>query len=465
VPKVFYIYFEINRLWQCAVGVDTGLRTLHSFCPAPIIPAMNILVIGSGGREHALGWKLKSSPKCDKLYFAPGNAGTAELGENLSINADTVDTKTVDEIDYFCRHNDIGLVVIGPEDPLSQGLADRLAHESRVIFGPTAAASRLEGDKSYAKELMRAASVPTAEARIFENADAALNYVNHHETPLVVKAAGLAKGKGVVVCEGSEDAADAVTRIMVDREFGEAGDSVVIEERLIGQEVSVLALVDGGNIFVLDPAQDHKQALEGDKGPNTGGMGAYCPTPLVNADLMAQIEREVLVPTVDALRRDGVKFQGVLYAGLMLTAGGPKVLEFNCRFGDPEVQPLMMRLNGDMVDIMIATAQGRLDQVDISWDPRCCCCVVMASEGYPGSYPKGKQITGIEDAEAVGDVKVFHAGTTNKDGQIQTSGGRVLSVCAMGQDLAEAQQRANEACDKIHFDGGWFRRDIGFRVM
>ena len=429
---------------------------------------MNILILGSGGREHALGWKLKQSPKCGELYFAPGNAGTAQLGTNLDINPEKVDTKTVDAIDYFCRHNDVSLVVIGPEDPLAHGMADRLAHESRAIFGPIAAAARLEGDKAYSKDVMRAAAVPTAESRSFKNADAALEYVNHHETPVVVKAAGLAKGKGVVVCDGPEDAADAVKQMMVDRVFGDAADTVVVEERLVGQEVSVLAIVDGRNIFVLEPAQDHKQAHEGDKGPNTGGMGAYTPTPLIDDKMMASIEREVLVPIVDALNRDGVEYKGVLYAGLMLTAGGPKVLEFNCRFGDPEVQPLMMRLQGDMLDIMLATANSELDKIDITWDERCCCCVVLASAGYPGPYEKGKVITGIKDAEALGapgDVKVFHAGTKENNGDVVTAGGRVLSVCAMGNDLAEAQQLANAACEKINFDGAWYRKDIGYRVM
>jgi phosphoribosylamine---glycine ligase len=431
-----------------------------------IEPPLNILVIGGGGREHAIGWKLKQSKRCGKLYFAPGNAGTAALGENLPIKADTIDTKTVDEIDYFARHNNVGLIVIGPEDPLSQGLADRLARPGRTIFGPVAAAARLEADKAFSKQLMRAASIPTAEARVFKNFEQAMAYVQNHETPLVVKAAGLAKGKGVIVCDGPEDAQRAVRTIMRQKAFGEAGDTVVVEERLVGQEVSVLALVDGRNIFVLEPAQDHKQAHEGDTGPNTGGMGAYTPTPLIDDETMATIEREVLVPTVDALRRDGVTYQGVLYAGLMLTAGGPKVLEFNCRFGDPETQPLLMRLRGDLVEIMLATAEGRLNEVDLSWDPRHCCCVVMASAGYPGDYEKGKVITGLDKAAKLPGVQVFHAGTAkDKQGHVVTAGGRVLNVCAMGDDLADAQKRANAACDVIHFDGAWFRRDIGFRVL
>ena len=330
---------------------------------------MNILIIGSGGREHTIGWKLKKSKQCGKLFFAPGNGGTATLGKNLDINADKVTTKVVDEIDYFCRHNDIDMVVIGPEDPLAGGLADRLAAEGRIIFGPSQAAAKLEGDKAYAKHLMKAASIPTAEAQIFTSYDKAIAYVENRETPVVVKAAGLAKGKGVIVCSTKEDAIAAVELVMGDqKEFGDAGQTCVIEERLVGQEVSVLAFVDGRNIYVLDPAQDHKQAYEGDKGPNTGGMGAYSPTPLLTEKALANIYKTVLVPIVDALRRDGVEFKGILYAGIMITAGGPKVLEFNVRFGDPECQALLMRMRGDLVEIFKAVADGTLDRVSIDWD-------------------------------------------------------------------------------------------------
>lgn len=428
---------------------------------------INALVLGSGGREHALGWKLKQSKRCGKLYFAPGNGGTASLGTNLiNLPFDPVNTKNADAIDYFCRKNDVSLIVIGPEDPLCGGLVDRLAQAGRYVFGPIQAGARLEADKAFSKQLMRAASIPTADAKSFTDYDAAVNYIENRETPAVVKAAGLAKGKGVIVCDNNEQALDGLKQCMVDKAFGEAGEMVIVEERLVGQEVSILALVDGRNIFVLDPTQDHKQAEENDQGPNTGGMGAYCPTPLVNDELMTTIQREILVPTVDALRRDGVEFKGVLYAGLMLTAGGPKVLEFNTRFGDPECQPLMMRLKGDLLDIMIATCEGRLGDVDLSWDNRCCCCVVMASGGYPGKYETGKPITGIDDAEQDPDVHVFHAGTKmTKDGGIFTAGGRVLNICAMGKDLKEAQQKANAACEKIHFEGAYYRKDIGYRVM
>jgi len=433
----------------------------------PKQPPINVLIIGSGGREHAIGWKLKQSKRCGKLFFAPGNGGTASLGTNVAdLPCDPVNTKNADAIDYFCRQNKITLVVIGPEDPLAGGLADRLQREGRHVFGPVAAAARLEADKAWAKQLMRACSVPTGEARTFTDADAALTYVRSRTDPVVVKAAGLAKGKGVTVCKSTQQAADAVKAIMVDKQFGEAGDSVLIEEKLTGQELSVLALVDGKSIYVLDPAQDHKQAGEGDTGPNTGGMGVYCPTPLADDALMNTVMREVLVPIVDVMRRDGIDYKGVLYAGLMLTAAGPKVLEFNCRFGDPETQSLLVRMKGDLLDAMVKTCQGKLDEADLDWDSKVCCGVVIASGGYPGDYEKGKPITGIADAERDPDVTVFHAGTKHdKNGELVTSGGRVLNVCALAGTLEEAQAKANAACDKIDFDGAWFRRDIGFRVM
>jgi phosphoribosylamine--glycine ligase len=427
---------------------------------------MNILIIGSGGREHALGWKLRQSKRCGKLYFLPGNAGTAALGRNITdLKVDKVDTKAADLLSYFCRQNGIELVVIGPEDPLSQGLTDRLEAAGLKVFGPRQAGAKLEADKAFSKALMRAASVPTAEGRTFTDAQAAMAFVKAHETPVVVKAAGLAKGKGVVVCSNSGQAQEAVKRIMIDREFGAAGDKVVIEERLSGQEVSILALVDGQNIFVLDPSQDHKQVGEGDTGPNTGGMGAYTPTPVVNDAMMSRIEREVLVPTVDALRRDGIDFRGVLYAGLMLTPGGPKVLEYNTRFGDPECQPLMVRMKGDLLETMLAVVEGRLDEVSLSWDPRVACCVVVCSGGYPGDYRTGLTIEGLDEAAAMPDVAIFHAGTALNGEAVVTAGGRVINVVALGQTIAEARDKANAAAEKIRFPGAFFRRDIGNRVL
>jgi len=427
---------------------------------------MNVLIIGSGGREHAIGWKLKQSKQCGKLLFAPGNAGTAQLGRNLDLDIAPVNQKVADAIAHTCRHEKIGLVVIGPEDPLSQGLTDRLTKQGIKVFGPTAAGAQIEADKAWAKHLMRAANIPTAESRTFEQPESATAYAQAHETPLVVKAAGLARGKGVVVCDDADEAVQAVRRMMIDREFGDAGAQVVIEERLVGQEVSILALVDGHDIYLLEPSQDHKQVGEGDTGPNTGGMGAYTPTPLIDEEMLVEIQRYVLVPAVDAMRRERIDYRGVLYAGLMLTPGGIKVLEFNCRFGDPECQPLLMRLTGDLLDAMLACTEGRLADVDLRWDKRVACCVVMASGGYPGPYEKGKIITGLEDAEAMDGVTVFHAGTKlDTDGKVVTTGGRVLNVVALGDDLAAARDRANAACEKIHFEGAFFRRDIGDRVL
>ena len=427
---------------------------------------MNVLILGGGGREHALGWKLKQSKQCGKIIFAPGNAGTASIGRNMDIAVDHITQKVVDEIASLCRHEKIGLVVIGPEDPLSQGLAGKLRKAGFKVFGPDADGARLEGDKAWSKALMRAANVPTAEGRTFENIEGAMAFVKAHETPVVVKAAGLAKGKGVVVCDNPAEAQAAVKRMMIDREFGDAGNKLVIEERLTGQEVSILALVDGRDIYVLEPSQDHKQVGEGDTGPNTGGMGAYTPTPVVDDKAMTAIERDVLVPIVDAMRRDEIDYRGVLYAGIMMTPGGIKVLEFNCRFGDPECQPLMMRMKGDLLAAMLAVCDGELAEVDIRWDQRVACCVVICSGGYPGPYTKGKIITGLDDAAKQPDVMVFHAGTAmNEHGEVVTAGGRVLNVTALGDTLAEARDKANAACEMIHFEGAFHRHDIGDRVL
>ena len=369
-------------------------------------------------------------------------------------------------------------MVIGPEAPLADGWADDLATETRLVFGPGRAGARLEADKGWAKEIMRSASIPTAEGRVFKERGPAIAYAMSREEGCVVKASGLAAGKGVIVCRTPEAAVEAVEMMMGDPErhtqgsFGAAGDTVVIEELLLGQEMSVLAFVDGRSIWVLDPCQDHKQVGEGDVGPNTGGMGAYCPTPLATPEIMSRIERDVLVPTIDALRREGIVFRGVLYAGMMLTTGGPKVLEFNCRFGDPECQPLMARLQGDLLEVLWATAAGQLNELEsgLESDPRTACCVVLCSAGYPGSITKGHPITGIEDAEAEAGpgekVIVFQSGTTiDPRDRVVTAGGRVISVTALAADLATAQDLANRAADKIEFAGAFFRRDIGSRVM
>lgn len=428
----------------------------------------NTLLVGTGGREHALAWKLRQSPRLGELWVQPeANAGVRALGR-------LCDAPFTPRERFFLKawldKHDIHLVVIGPEGPLAEGLADDLAAPHRRVFGPSKHAARLEFDKSFAKLVMKQASVPTADGRSFTNHEQARSYVMARDTPVVVKAAGLAAGKGVVVCDDAIQALAAIDRMMLHREFGESGATVVVEERLVGQELSVLALVDGHTISVLDPCQDHKQVGEGDTGANTGGMGAYCPTPLATDALMAEVSREVLVPTVDALRRDSIEFRGVLYAGLMLTPGGPKVLEFNTRFGDPETQPLMARLQGDLVELLWKTAGGELADADFTFDPRAACCVVVCAEGYPGDVRKGQPIQGIEAAEASAgpgeQVIVFHAGTrTKEDGTLVTNGGRVFGVTALAADLAAAQAAANRAAACIAFPGAFFRRDIGHRVL
>lgn len=421
---------------------------------------MKVLVIGNGAREHALAWKLAASPRVTALYVAPGNPGTAQVADNVAI-----DVMNFDAIEKFARSNQIGLVVIGPEDPLAAGLADRLTAAGLKVFGPSKDAARLEADKWFAKELMRHQAIPTAEARTFTDPDAAVEYVQIKDEPLVVKAAGLAKGKGVSVCYRASDAIDAIDQAMRKKAFGAAGARVVIEEFLTGPECSILAFVDRKNIYLMESAQDHKPVDDGDTGPMTGGMGAYSPAPVVTDAIISQIERDILVPTVDGLVREGIEYKGVLYAGLMLTQHGPKVLEFNCRFGDPETQPLMMRLQSDLLEVMLAVAEGRLDQVELKWDPRPAMCVVAASGGYPGKYRTGVPITGISDADAMHDVKVFQGGTRAEGKSVVTDGGRVLGVTALGDTLAQARQRAYDAMGKIHFEGMHFRKDIGRRAL
>lgn len=418
---------------------------------------MKVLVVGQGGREHALVWKLKQSPSVQRVFCAPGNAGTARDGENVDIKATDV-AKLV----AFAKKEKVDLVVIGPEAPLVIGLTDALEKEGLKVFGPSQAAAELEGSKAFSKELMRQFSIPTAEFSIFKDAESAENYLNsREEVPLVVKADGLAAGKGVYVCANRQEALDAVGKIMRAREFGKAGERVIIEERLDGQEVSILALVDGNTILPLETSQDHKAAYDDDKGPNTGGMGAYSPAPIVTPELMMQIERQVLVPTIHAMRRSKKSFKGVLYAGLMITNQGPKVLEYNVRFGDPECQPLLMRLKSDLAQLLVAAAEGKLDQLPpLEWDPRPAVCVVMAAAGYPGEYEKGDPIRGIDEADQLADSKVFHAGTTLRDGQTVSDGGRVLGVTALGDNIVNAKLKAYQAVKCIRWDGAWCRKDI-----
>ena len=498
---------------------------------------MKVLVVGKGGREHALCWKLKQSPRVRAVFCAPGNAGTALDAQNVPIEPG--DFRSLIQ---FAKREGIGLTVVGPEEPLTNGIVDAFQREGLRAFGPRKDAAELEGSKVFAKELMRQAGIPTADYRLFRGAPDAEHYILSREVSLVVrskgrstirhtlhcrtaaetieaidrimdpreqlgpgvqveieergerrlfstaaeardhvlgrplgmviKADGLAAGKGVFVCDNLRQALDAVDQIMVRRVFGKAGDRIIIEERLDGLETSILALTDGRTIVPLESSQDHKRAFDHDEGPNTGGMGAYSPAEIVTAELMEQVEREILVPAVHALKRARRPFRGVLYAGLMLTNQGPKVLEFNVRFGDPECQAVLMRLKSDLFEALDAVVDERLDKVNLEWDSRPSVTVVMAAEGYPGHYERDRVINNLEEAERMTDVKVFHAGTslrtdpiTGRDGRVVTDGGRVLNVTALGNTLADAQARAYEACRAVRFAGGWYRRDIAEKAI
>jgi phosphoribosylamine--glycine ligase len=421
---------------------------------------MNVLLIGGGGREHALAWKLAQSKNTRKLYIAPGNAGTDQCGQNVAIGACEVE-KLVD----FAKENNIELVVVGPEDPLAAGAVDAFEAAGIKAFGPGAGAAKLEADKAFAKQLMRSCAISTAEGRIFERFSDAKAYIASRDEAVVVKAAGLAAGKGVFVCDDPSEGILAAEKIMCDKMFGSAGEKAIVEDKLLGEEASILAFVDGRNIYVMESSQDHKPVSDGDTGPNTGGMGAYSPAPVVTEAMMNQITREILVPVIDGMNRNGTPYKGVLYAGLMITAGGPRVLEFNVRFGDPETQPILIRLKSDLLEVCMAVCDGALDKITLDWDRRPAVCVVMASGGYPGKYEKGKKIVGLDEAEQLEDVVVFHAGTTVKNGDIVTNGGRVLGVTALGEQIAEAKAKAYEAVDKIRFEHAYCRRDIADKAI
>lgn len=420
---------------------------------------MNILLLGSGGREHALAVALAASPRCDELYIAPGNGGTAAVGENVSLDAE--DPAAVAD---FARETGCGLVVIGPEAPLVVGVADAVRAVGIPCFGPGAEGAQVEGSKKFSKELMERAGVPTAAYASFTDEAAALAYVRDQGAPLVVKADGLAAGKGVVVATELSQVEDAV-RACFDGAFGKAGATVVIEEMMTGPECSLLAFTDGETVRPMCTSQDHKRALEGDRGPNTGGMGAYAPVPIVTDEEHAAMV-DALEKTVAQLHAEGIDYRGCLYGGFMLTPAGPKVLEFNARFGDPETQVVIPRLENDLVEVMLAVAEGRLSEVELRWSDRWAVTVVLTSAGYPGSYEKGKVITGVEDAEAMDDVTVYHAGTALTDaGELVTSGGRVLDVTALGDTFEAARDRAYAACEKIQFEGKTLRHDIGLRAL
>lgn len=420
--------------------------------------AIDILLLGSGGREHAIAKKLSASPRCGKLYIAPGNGGTSQEGENISL-----DENDPTAVAAFAKDHGCGMVVIGPEAPLVVGVADAVREAGIPCFGPGAEGAQMEGSKLFSKQLMERAGVPTAAYGSFTDEQSALDYVNAQGAPLVVKADGLAAGKGVIVATELEQALDAVHECFSGA-FGDAGNTVVVEEMLTGPECSLLAFTDGITVCPMATSQDHKRALEGDLGPNTGGMGVYSPVPIVTPE-----EHETMVAimhqTVEQLHREGIDYRGCLYGGFMLTPAGPKVLEFNARFGDPETQVILPRLQNDLVDVMLACAEQRLDEVELSWRDDWAVSVVLTSAGYPGSYEKGKVITGIEDAEALDGVTVYHAGTREQDGQILTNGGRVIDVTALGATFEEARNLAYAACEKIDFEGKTLRHDIGLRAL
>jgi len=421
---------------------------------------MNILIVGGGGREHALVWKLSQSKDVTKIYCAPGNPGISELAESVPIEA-----KEIRALLKFAKHNAIDFTVVGPEEPLILGIVDLFKKEGLKIFGPDSRASHLEGSKAFTKYLLRKHGIPTASFKVCETIDTARSHINDFSLPCVLKADGIAAGKGVFVCETLDQAGEAIDLIMKQKKYGSAGDLVVIEEFLRGEEASMLALTDGQTIAMLPSSQDHKPIFDDDKGPNTGGMGAYSPAPVVDDKIYDLVERDVLLATVHAMNMEERPYNGVLYAGLMIDEEGPRVLEYNCRFGDPETQPIMMRLKSDLLPVLIACADGNLDSVDMEWDDRSAVCVVIASGGYPGSYPKGLPISGLDEVKKLPDVQVFHAGTAMKDSEVVTAGGRVLGVTALGDTHQEAVARAYEAVKLIDFEGAHYRSDIGARAL
>jgi phosphoribosylamine--glycine ligase len=416
---------------------------------------VRILVIGSGGREHALAWKLRQSSEAERIFCAPGNAGTAEIAENVAIPAGDLDALL-----RFARENRVDLTVVGPDDPLAAGIVDLFAAEGLRAFGPTKSAARLEASKIFAKELMRARKIPTAEARTFADSGEALDYCERVKFPVVIKADGLALGKGVIIAPDAATAKSTIDEMMNRGRFGEAGRRIVIEEFLRGTECSLHALVDGSSYRLLESARDHKRALDGDQGPNTGGMGAFSPANNWNKKLQSQFEAEIVQPLLHGLLQEGITFRGLLYPGLIITNQGARVLEFNCRFGDPETQALLPRMKSDLLPLLQATIDGNLSNCAIEWDTRVAVTIVLASGGYPGEYETGKAISGLDDAAKLEDVQVFHAGTKRANSEVRTAGGRVLAVTALGSTLEAARTRSYEAVSCIHFENCHYRHDI-----
>ncbi len=421
---------------------------------------MKVLIIGSGGREHALAWKVKQSEQVRQIFLAPGNGGTTTLAKNVPINV-----KDIKKLADFANQNEIDLTIVGPEVPLVTGVVDEFKKRNLRIFGPSQNAALLEGSKVFAKELMAKYDIPTASFKIFDNSDKAIKFVERKNCPLVIKADGLAKGKGVIVCDNKGQAKQAIKEIMIKKKFGDAGKKVIIEEKLIGQEASIIALSDGENVLALTPSQDHKQIYDGDKGPNTGGMGAYSPAPVVDREIFNYCVDRIIKRTVLGMKKEGTPCRGVLYAGIMITEDGPKTLEFNVRFGDPETQAILPRMKSDLVDLILGTLEGNLADKKIEWSDKTCVCVVMASGGYPGSYEKGKEISGIKEAESLDDIVVFHAGTKKEGQKILTNGGRVLGITGLDKGIKGAIKRTYKAVKIISFDNMYYRKDIGFKAF
>jgi phosphoribosylamine---glycine ligase len=421
---------------------------------------MKILVIGSGGREHALAWKLRQSSGADRIFCAPGNAGTSEIAENVAISANDLGA-----LARFAKGNRIDLTVVGPDDPLATGIVDLFTAEKLRAFGPTKSAARIEASKIFAKELMRAQKIPTAEARTFSGSSEALDYCERVKFPVVIKADGLALGKGVIIAADAAAARSAIDEMINQGRFGDAGRRIVIEEFLRGTECSLHALVDGSSYRLLGSARDHKRALDGDHGPNTGGMGAFSPANNWTKKLQSQFETKIMQPLLRGLLQERITFRGLLYPGLIITSDGARVLEFNCRFGDPETQAILPRLKSDLLPLLEATIDGNLDKCAIEWDTRAAVTVVLASGGYPGKYETGKTISGLADAAKLEDVQVFHAGTKRAEGEVKTAGGRVLAITALGSTLEAARARAYEAASRIYFENCHYRRDIASNAI
>jgi phosphoribosylamine--glycine ligase len=420
---------------------------------------MKVLIIGSGGREHALARKISESKKLSKLYVAPGNGGISEIAELIDIKAEEIE-KLAD----FAQDNEIDLTVVGPEAPLVKGIVDLFESRNLKIFGPNQAAASLEASKVFTKDLCKKYDIPTADYQVFDDAEKAKAYIDKCDKPQVIKADGLAAGKGVVVASNRCEAKEAIDLIMRDKAFGEAGKRVTIEERLYGQEASILVLCDGEDICPLATSQDHKQIYDEDRGPNTGGMGAYSPAPVINDDLYQQVLSKIIRPSIYALKEEGINYKGVLYAGLMLTEKGPMLLEYNVRFGDPETQAVLTRVKNDFLEAIEAIVDGKLSEIEMKWDARNCLCVVLASGGYPGKYEKGKEIEGLKKANKEKDIFVYHAGTKKEDNKYYTNGGRVLGVTALGEDINKAIDKAYKAVELISFDNMYYRKDIGHKA-